>query len=71
MGSYYARILSYWEKLRTWIGEQGITEFNEDVGNRYLKSVYGAHLLPPKPPIAIREGFRAIRMLMPQSRVLV
>lgn len=64
MGSYYARILSYWEKLRTWIGEQGIMEFNEDVGNRYLKSVYGAHLLPPKPPIAIREGFRAIRMLI-------
>ena len=64
MGSYYARILSYWEQLRIWLGEHGITEFSEEVGNQYLESVYGTHLLPPKSPMAIREGFRAVRMLI-------
>ena len=64
MGSYYARILSHWEKLRTWLDEKGIKEFNEGVGNQYLESIYGTHLLPPKSSVAIREGFRAVRMLI-------
>ena len=62
--SYYARILSYWENLRTWLDEQDIKEFNEELGNQYLEAVYGTHLLPPKSPVAIREGFRAVRMLI-------
>ena len=64
LGSYYARILSHWEKLRIWLDEQGVKEFNEEFGNQYLESVYGTHLLPPKSPVAIREGFRAVRMLI-------
>lgn len=64
LGSYYARILSYWDKLRRWLGEQGSTEFSEDIGNKYLESIYGTHLLPPKSPMAVREGFRAVRMLI-------
>ena len=64
LGSYYARILSHWEKLRIWLDKQGITEFSEEIGSRYLESVYGTHLLPHRSPMAIREGFRAIRMLI-------
>ena len=64
LGSYYSRIISHWEKLRVWLDERGITEFSEEVGNRYLESVYGTHLLPPKSPMAIREGIRAVRMLI-------
>ena len=64
LGSYYARILSHWEKLQIWLDKQGITEFSEEIGSKYLESVYGTHLLPPNSPMAIREGFRAIRMLI-------
>lgn len=64
LGSYYARLLSHWEKLRIWLTEQNITEFSEEVGNNYLEAVYGTHLLPVKPSVKIREGFRAIRMLI-------
>ena len=64
LGSYYARIVSHWEKLRARLEAKNITEFSEEIGNDYLKSVYGTHLLPPKSPIPIREGFRAIRMLI-------
>ena len=64
LGSYYARIVSYWEKLRKWLAEQYITEFSEEVGNKYLEDVYGTHMLPKKSPVKIREGFRAVRMLI-------
>ncbi len=64
LGSYYARLLSHWEKLRAWLTEQNITEFTEEVGNKYLEVVYGTHLLPVRSSIKIREGFRAIRMLI-------
>lgn len=63
-GSYYARIVSYWDKLQVWLQEQDITEFSEEVGHKYLRSIYGTHMLPHKPSMAIREGFRAIRMLV-------
>lgn len=64
MGSYYARILSYWDKLRLWLKEQDITEFNEEVGKQYLEEVYGTYLLPVKPKTKVREEFRAVRMLI-------
>ena len=64
LGSYYARIIAHWSKLRLWLSEQRITEFSEEIGNKYLDSIYGTHLLPHKPPLAIREEFRAIRMLI-------
>jgi hypothetical protein len=33
LGSYYARLISYWEKIRAWLAEQNLTEFSEEVGN--------------------------------------
>ncbi|MBR1909557.1 MAG: tyrosine-type recombinase/integrase, partial [Lachnospiraceae bacterium] len=56
--------LSLWEKLRYWMEQQGHTEFSEEVGNQYLETMYGTHLLPVKSPVQIREGFRAVRMLI-------
>ena len=63
-GAYYARLVAYWDKMRVWLADQKITEFSEEVGNRYLDHVYGTHLLPEKSSVKIREGFRAIRMLI-------
>ena len=37
LGSYYARLISYWEKIRAWLAEQNLTEFSEEVGNFLLK----------------------------------
>lgn len=63
-GHYYDRLTSLWNELRLWLSEHDITEFSEEVGNRYLEEVYGTHLLPKKSSAKIREGFRAIRMLI-------
>jgi site-specific recombinase XerD len=63
-GHYYDRLTSHWKKLRSWLSQHNITEFSEEVGNRYLEDIYGTHLLPPKSPIKIREGYRAVRMLI-------
>ena len=64
LGDYYARLIEHWDKLRIWMAANGLTEFSEEVGNKYLKEVYGTHLLPIKSPIKVREGFRAVRMLI-------
>lgn len=64
LGSYYARLIAHWDKLRTWMKGKEFKEFSEEVGDKYLESVYGTHLLPPRSPMSIREGFRAIRMLI-------
>ena len=64
LGSYYARLIAHWDKLRTWMKGKEFKEFSEEVGDKYLESVYGTHLLPPRSPMIIREGFRAIRMLI-------
>lgn len=64
LGSYYAHIVSRWDNLRIWMQEKGLTEFNEAIGNEYLEFIYGTHLLPYKSSTAVREGFRAIRMLV-------
>ena len=64
LGSYYVRLVTHWDKLRAWLADQEITEFSEEVGNKYLEAVYGTHLLPVKSPVKTREGFRAIRMLI-------
>ena len=64
LGSYYARIVSRWDKLRVWMQEKNLVEFSEEIGNKYLETIYGTHLLPPKSSMAIREGFRAVRMLV-------
>ena len=44
-GHYYDRLTSLWNELRLWLSEHDITEFSEEVGNRYLEEVYGTHLL--------------------------
>lgn len=62
--SYYCRLLTSWDKLIEWMSSNEITEFTEEVANKYLEHVYGTHLLPPKSPVCIRESFRAIRMLV-------
>lgn len=62
--TYYDRLSSHWERLRSWLSERSITEFSEDLGNRYLEELYGTHLLPRKSAVSVREGFRAIRMLI-------
>lgn len=64
LGSYYARLIAHWDKLRTWMKGKEFKEFSEEVGDKYLESVYGTRLLPPRSPMIIREGFRAIRMLI-------
>ncbi len=64
IGSYYARLISYWDELRSWMDRQGITEFDEDVGNRYLDEIFGTHLLPEKSKVRVRKRFRAVRMLI-------
>ena len=64
LGSYYARLIAHWDKLRTWMKGKECKEFSEEVGDKYLESFYGTHLLPPRSPMIIREGFRAIRMLI-------
>ena len=63
-GHYYDRLTSLWYALRLWMSEHDITEFSEEVGNRYLEDVYGTHLLPKKSSVKKREGFRAVRMLI-------
>ena len=64
LGAYYARVLSHWDKLRNWLKEHNITEFDEQVGNSYLEAMFGTHLLPAGSTVKIREEFRAIRMLI-------
>lgn len=64
LGFYYARLISCWEKIQTWLAEQNLTEFSEEVGNKYLEEIYGTHLLPLKSSVEIREVFRAVRMLI-------
>lgn len=61
---YYDRICSHWERLRMWMQENNLDEFSEEVGNSYLKETYGTHLLPPRTMTSIREGYRAVRMLI-------
>ena len=63
-GNYYDRLSSHWNQLRSWLSQHNITEFSEEVGNRYLEDIYGTHLLQAKSSVKIREGFRAIRMLI-------
>ena len=63
-GNYYDRLSSHWNQLRSWLSQHNITEFSEEVGNRYLEDIYGTHLLQAKSSVKIREGFRAIRKLI-------
>lgn len=61
---YYFRITEQWDCLRKWLFENGITEFNEDIGNRYCDEMFGTHLMPRRSPAGFREKLRAVRMLI-------
>ena len=64
LGNYYAHLVSHWDELRVWMSKQSITEFSEEIGNKYLEEIFGTHLLPIKSPQKIREVFRAVRLLI-------
>jgi site-specific recombinase XerD len=61
---YYFRITEHWNCLRTWLSENEITEFSEEIGNRYCDEMYGTHLMPRRSPARFREKLRAVRMLI-------
>jgi len=62
--NYYVRILEQWDCLRKWLTENGIIEFNEEIGNEYCDKVFGTHLMPRRSPAKFREKLRAVRMLI-------
>ncbi|MCD8013140.1 MAG: tyrosine-type recombinase/integrase [Lachnospiraceae bacterium] len=61
---YYMRITRQWDCLREWLNKKGISEFNEEIGNRYCDEMFGTHLMPKRPPVKFRENLRAVRMLV-------
>lgn len=61
---YYARITKQWECLQKWLNENNISEFNEEIGNRYCDEVFGTHVMPRRPQMEFREKLRAVRMLI-------
>lgn len=61
---YYFRILEQWDCLRKWLSERNITEFSEEIGNRYCDETFGTHLMPRCSPASFREKMRAVRMLI-------
>lgn len=62
--NYYFRIKKQWDCLRKWMLENNLTEFNEEIGNRYCDEVFGTHLMPRGAKSCFREKLRAIRMLI-------
>lgn len=48
---YYARITKQWECLQKWLNENNISEFNEEIGNRYCDEVFGTHVMPRRPQV--------------------
>lgn len=64
LSDYYGRIKNNWEILRAWLKTQGLTEFNEAVGNRFCDETYGTHLMPRRSPASFREKLRSVRMLI-------
>lgn len=61
---YRERLESVWDDVWDWLQEQGITEFAEEIGNRYCEERFGTHLMPHRPPVRLREKIRAVRMLI-------
>lgn len=61
---YYFRLTSQWDSLRKWMGEQGLSDFNEEIGNRYCEEVFGSHLKLSGAPKKTKEKLRAIRILI-------
>ena len=61
---YCSRISKQWENLREWMLNNDLTEFSEEIGNRYCDEVLGTHLMPRKSPASFREKLRSVRMLI-------
>ena len=57
--NYYFRIKKQWDCLRKWMLENNLTEFNEEIGNRYCDEVFGTHLMPRGAKSCFREKLRA------------
>lgn len=62
--NYYVRITEQWNCLRKWLREKEISEFSEEIGNKYCDEMFGTHLMPHRAPAAFREKLRAVRMLI-------
>lgn len=65
---YYLRITSQWDALREWLKNKEISEFSEEIGNRYCDEMFGTHLMPRRSPASFREKLRAVRMLISYQR---
>lgn len=61
---YYDRIKQNWDALSLWMAKNNLTEFDEDIGNRYCDETFGTHLMPRRSPARFREKLRSIRMLI-------
>ena len=62
--SYYFEIKAQWDKVREWLKTNNISDFSEEIANRYCDEVFGTHLMPRKPPAGFRKKLRAVRMLI-------
>ena len=62
--SYYEQIIVTWEHLRSWMKNQKLTSFSEEVGTRYCDEIFGTHLMPKGASASFRVKLRAVRMLI-------
>ena len=60
----YRHYLANWNELRIWMNANNLTEFSEEIGNRYCDEKLGTHLMPHRPPIGLRLKIRSVRMLV-------
>lgn len=60
----YRHYLANWNELRIWMNANNLTEFSEEIGNRYCDEKLGTHLMPHRPPISLRLKIRSVRMLV-------
>lgn len=58
LGSYYARLIAHQDKLRTWMKGKELKEFSEEIGDKYLESVYSVD--SPAPSQILHDYTRGI-----------
>lgn len=62
--AYYDQITNQWDCVRQWLKKNGLTDFSEEIGNRYCDENFGTHLMPRRAPVKFREKLRAVRLLV-------
>ncbi len=62
--AYYDQITNQWDCVRQWLKKNGLTDFTEEIGNRYCDENFGTHLMPRRAPVKFREKLRAVRLLV-------